>query len=227
MEGVPLLPAELTDEKCGRPFSEDSREPPMPLGIPRRKHRRAVLLGSLASSLATASVLIGLGSAWIRYREQWSGPFIYDAYFSIESSHFGGCGTTVKEAISNNCRFDELSDLWLPQSCSHKYEREYLQSNDGGPFLYWTDPSGKNQVSNRSQYAGGATYYSSTRDHLKHCEFNLYRFADSLETGERVGHRDAFSDHMHHCAMILSKYAYLAPDIDNIDVDTVSTFGFC
>lgn len=196
------------------------------------RHRQlyTIMVTSIVTCLAT---ILSVASLWLLSSKpsSWTmasePPFIYDKVYSIDSPGVKGCGTTVEEATALHCRFDELSDLWLPQHCSRKWEEEYLRSNNGGPFIYWSDPEGKHVISDRSQYAGVATYYSTTRDHLRHCEYNLYRFADSLTTGDLVGHAEGFGPHMHHCANILGKFANLAPDIDNIDVDTISTFGFC
>jgi len=192
--------------------------------IRRRRQFCTIIATSLISCLTTLVIVAGL---WTSMQEKASTPFIYDEVFRINSPSATGCGSTVSEAIALDCRFDELADLWLPRKCSQKYEEEYLRTNNGGPFLYWLDPEGKHVVTNRSQYAGGATYYSTTRDHLRHCEYNLYRFADSLTTGELVGHHNEFGPHMHHCAEILGRFANQATNIDNIDVDTVSTFGYC
>ncbi|MCJ1301988.1 hypothetical protein MMC08_004789 [Hypocenomyce scalaris] len=241
---LPLLPHELADEKHR---SQSETPPPQihnrhrhiidtfdPLSetaaVRRRRKIYTIIITSFISCLATVFVIAGL---WTFLHKRAiltitaSTPFKYDQFYSVDSPQATGCGSTVEEAIALDCRFDELSDLWLPRKCSRKYEEEYLRTNDGGPFVYWLDPEGKHVITDRSQYAGGATYYSTTRDHLRHCEYNLYRFADSLMTGELVGHSEGFGPHMHHCAQILGKFANLAPDIDNIDVDTVSTFGYC
>lgn len=241
---LPLLPYELADEKYrsrsetlpphvhnGHRHIKDTFDPlSRTADINRRRQLYSIIIASFISCLVTVFVIAGL---WTILHKRAiliitaRTPFKYDQFYSIDSPQATGCGSTVDEAIALDCRFDELSDLWLPQKCSRKYEDEYLRTNNGGPFLYWLDPEGTYVVTNRSQYAGGATYYSTTRDHLRHCEYNLYRFADSLMTGEPVGHAEGFGPHIHHCAEILGKFANHAPNIDNIDVDTVSTFGFC
>jgi hypothetical protein len=198
--------------------------------VSQRRQLYTVITTSAISCFTTTFVITCL---WALLHKQAiftnppSTPFIFDKFYSINSSRMTGCGNTINEAIALNCSFDELSDLWLPQKCSRKYADEYSRTNNGGPFLYWVDPKGSQIVTDRSQYAGGAVYYSTTRDHLRHCEYNLYRFADSLMTGELVGHSGPFGPHMHHCAQILGKFANLAPAIDNIDVDTKSEFGYC
>ncbi|KEQ90515.1 hypothetical protein AUEXF2481DRAFT_33946 [Aureobasidium subglaciale EXF-2481] len=238
---LPLLPYEPTDDKHHYEseilFSGTDKHIDNALGksvtaitIRRRKKLYTILLTNCITCLATISVI---AATWVMMseRSRWtissSTTFVYDEVYSIDSPQARGCGSTVEEATALGCRFDELSDLWLPKACSRKYEEEYLRSNNGGAFVYWSDPSGDHVITNRSQYAGVATYFSTTRDHLRHCEYNLYRFADSLTTGDLVGHAEGFGPHMHHCANVLGKFANLAPDIDNIDVDTESTFGFC
>lgn len=236
---IPLLLQEPAHGESGTSLDATSTEnlecklqpgPCKRAAMQRNREIRIALIVSTLSSLSTALFLVILwffcwqGASKIHVT---SGSFKYDQFYSVDSPHAIGCGTSVQEAIALDCQFDELSDLWLPRRCSRKYEHEYLQSNNGGPFIYWTAPDGETVVTNRSEYAGGSTYYSTTRDHLRHCEYNLYRFADSLVTGELVGHSEGFGPHLHHCATILGRYANLAPDIDQIDVDTVSTFGYC
>ncbi|THY37880.1 hypothetical protein D6C98_10573 [Aureobasidium pullulans] len=238
---LPLLPYELTDDK--HRYESDALFPKTykhvenaldtslaAITVHRRRQLYMILATSCITCLTTISVIAAtwmLSSGQASWTTSSRMPFVYDQVFSIDSPQARGCGSTIEEAIALGCRFDELSDLWLPQACSRKYEEEYLRSNNGGPFVYWSDPHGKHMITNRSQYAGVATYFSTTRDHLRHCEYNLYRFADSLTTGDPVGHAEGFGPHMRHCANVLGKFANLAPDIDNIDVDTESTFGFC
>jgi hypothetical protein len=238
---LPLLPYELTNDKhhyeSERLFSDTHKhidnaldKAATAITIQRRRTLYTILLTNCITCLTTISVI---AATWILLSERarWTissrATFVYDEVYSINSLQARGCGSTVEEATALGCQFDELSDLWLPKACSRKYEEEYLRSNNGRAFVYWSDPNGDHVITNRSQYAGVATYFSTTRDHLRHCEYNLYRFADSLTTGDSVGHAEGFGPHMHHCANVLGKFANLAPDIDNIDVDTESTFGFC
>jgi len=197
------------------------------------KHSRCVCLAAVAlgSCLLTITI-ITITLAFLHQQSLFvlltpSTPFIYDQFYNISSPRATGCGTSIVEAKASGCIFDELSDLWLPPQCSRAFEQEYLTTNHGGPPVYFVKPDGEERISDRSQYAGGPIYYSTTRDHLLHCEYNLYRFAESLKTGARVGHAGDFASHMKHCARMLGQFANMAPGIDKVDVDTISTFGFC
>lgn len=238
---LPLLRDELLEDDCGF----QTRATPQPRShsekydfektitgssshydvLRHRKCRRAIIIAVILSSLTTFTLML---AAWtLSVRMSRAQPFVYDEYFNRERPGTITCGNTTDEAISRGCRFDELADLWLPTKCSNAFEKEYLKTNNGGPFVYWTDTTGQHLVSNRSLYVGGNTYFSTTRDHLVHCEYNLYRFAHALKTGEPIGHDGTFSDHMHHCANMLGMFANKAPGIDNIDVTTESGFGYC
>jgi hypothetical protein len=219
---LPLLTHDLADERLHsrsetpspqihNRYNRDAFDPLSETAAARRRRTfNTTIITSFISCLATISVIAIL---WAFLHERAivtitaSTPFKYDEFYSVDSPRLTGCGSTVEEAIALGCLFDELSDLWLPRKCSRKYADEYSRTNNSGPFLYWADPEGKHVITNRSQYAGGATYYSMTRDILCHCEHNMYRFADSLMTGELVGHSDTFAPHMHHCAEILGRFA--------------------
>lgn len=64
-----------------------------------------------------------------------------------------------------------------------------------------------------------------------HCQYNLYRLAESLRTGSYVGHDDgqALSEHLHHCVMNMAEFALKAPShaLDVTDVITEPGFGYC
>ncbi|KAG9243662.1 hypothetical protein BJ878DRAFT_568254 [Calycina marina] len=214
-----------TEEFIPRQYTRDTFLPsPETTASRRRGQLYIITITVFISCLMTSLIIAGLLSYT---HNSISTPFIYDNFFATNAPGTVGCGSTVAEAKALGCHFDELGDMWLPERCPRTYEAEYLVSNNGGPFFYYTNIDGKELVANRSELAGLQTYYSSTRDHLRHCEYNFYRFADSLVSGERVGHENKFGPHMHHCAQILGQFANLAPNIDNIDVDTVSTFGYC
>ncbi len=240
----PLLPQKFAEEKDhsslqtpqhrtqgqGRYIDDAFAERLVKSATRKRKQFSLIVTTSFFSSLATMFIITGFWTLLpqkVISTNTTNTPFKYEEFYSIASPSATGCGSTVEEALALDCTFDELSDLWLPRKCSRKYEADYLATNDGAPPVYWTAPDGQYSITNRSHYAGGAVYYSTTRDHLHHCEYNLYRFADSLMTGELIGHSEGHGPHMHHCAAILGRFANMAPNIDNIDVDTVSTFGFC
>jgi len=140
------------------------------------------------------------------------------------------CGSSVEEAASNNCTFDPLSDLWLPQECSRAYNEEYVNFKDGAPWRYWADEEGHFEIFNRSSYVDGQHYWSTEEDHLVHCAFMILRFADTLETGVGFGldGRKTLTEHMSHCTNALLRAALTGgADLDFINTETKSGIGSC
>ena len=142
------------------------------------------------------------------------------------------CGATLEEAISRNCVFDELSMMWMPQKCTQSYNRQYTSANHGGPWDYWLDEKGEQSISDPSQHTGdGQTFWTTTRAHVVHCQYNLYRLVHALKTGDYIGQMDdsSISDHMHHCIRTMADFAMKAPaeGLDIVDVIVEPSFGWC
>lgn len=112
------------------------------------------------------------------------------------------CGTSRAEAISLGCSFDQLTATWLPATCSHKYEDEFLNTTGMG---YYTEIHGTEAV-DFSKLEFNTTYYSNRVHHVAHC---LYMF---LRLGDRDSPVDKMtldSHHQKHCvALILKEMEY-------------------
>ena len=220
---APLLPDSKEEDEY-----QNEAEPVWKPTFILNNESKKVLTASVLTSVSTVVVMISLWLLWGQIQQSLQHkPFIYDLAFTRDGAGVVSCGESVPEAIALGCTFDELADLWLPPKCSRTYADQYAHSNDGGPFLYYADKEGRYEISNRSLYVGEEIYWSTTRDHLVHCAFNMFRFAHSLRYGSIVGHDGTFSGHVEHCATLLSQYALQAPGIDNIDVETQSGFGYC
>jgi hypothetical protein len=191
---------------------------------------RDLFIASVISSLTTVLVMLGLFIAAYRYDQ--SRPLLWESSISRHRPGTVSRGTTTEEAMSRGCIFDELSMMWMPQKCTQSWGDQYKVANNGGPFLYWVDQKGEQLLDDPSLHVGGgSTFWTSTRNHIVHCQYNLYRVADALRSGEYVGHDDdlSLSDHMHHCVMMITEFALRAPahEIDAIDVITEPSFGYC
>jgi len=108
-----------------------------------------------------------------------------------------------------------------------------MTANNGSAFPYWTDRHAKELISGHpSIYAESDTiFWTSRRNHIYHCQYNLFRLADSLRTGAYIAHNEEQSvvDHIHHCVKTIMEFALQAPaqEIDATDVIVEATFGFC
>lgn len=191
----------------------------------------SIFAAAFLAFISTVAVIASLWLVWNAFQNSFElfqhKPFIYDLAFTKNQVGVVSCGDSIPEAMARGCTFDELADLWLPPKCSRAYVEQYAISYNGGSFPYYADQDGKHQIFNRSLYVGDMIYWSTTRDHLVHCQFNMFRFTHSLRSGSIVGHDGTFSGHVEHCATLLTQYALQAPGIDNIDVETQSGFGYC
>lgn len=225
---LPLLAGELSEKKS---HLDDPAIPTWKLSaVKTSKQRRDLLITGVTSSLMTTLVMFGLFVAVYRYAQ--SRPLLWESSTGSQRPGTISCGTTMKEAISRGCIFDELSMTWMPQKCTQSYNDQYMAANDSGPFLYWVDRKGEQLLDDPSLHAGGgSTFWTSRRNHIVHCQYNLYRLADALKSGEYIGHEEgqSLSDHMHHCVMTMAEFALKAPahDLNHIDVITEPGFSYC
>ncbi|THY46567.1 hypothetical protein D6C98_07436 [Aureobasidium pullulans] len=194
------------------------------------KRRRRIVLASLLSSLTTVFIMLGIFDAG--YRLLRSQPLLWESLIGSHRPGTVSCGSSTAEAVSRGCVFDELQMSWMPQKCTRRYSDQYMVANDGGPFLYWVDRTGRELLDDPSLHAGnGSIFWTSRRNHIVHCQYNLYRLADALRSGEYIGHDDGqtLSDHMHHCVMTMAEFALKAPahQLDVTDIITEAGFAYC
>ena len=230
---LPLLTDELSEKTDRRQNSSRSCSDALAQGFFAKKistQRRRLILAIVASSLITTLILLGIFLA--AYRHDQSLPLRWESAINDQRPGTVSCGTTTEEEISRGCIFDELSMVWMPQKCSQRYNDEYMTANGGGPFPYWVDREASERLDNPSLHVGGGrTFWTSRRNHIVHCQYNLYRLADALTSGDYIAHDNgqSLSDHMHHCVMTMTEFALKAPahEIDITDVITEPGFGYC
>ncbi|RDW87934.1 hypothetical protein BP5796_03628 [Coleophoma crateriformis] len=138
-----------------------------------------------------------------------------------------GCGTSIAEAQQKGCTYDQLTLRWLPQTCSRVGLREYLDANSPTGWKYWLDNEGKMPVQNISTYMNGTALYTTEREHLTHCAYQLIRAADGLNKRGAVDTRARDFAHNHHCAMRLLGAAMESSRLDEITTFVHNAFGTC
>lgn len=210
------------------PDQKDFQADLITVGFPKRP--QGYILASLLSSFVTILVMLGIFAA--AYRVLQSQPLLWESSVGRQRPGTVSCGSSTEEAISRNCVFDELQMSWMPQKCTRSYSDQYMVANNGGRFLYWTDRTRKELLDDPSLHAGnGSIFWTSRRNHIVHCQYNLYRLADALRSGDYIGHDDGqtLSDHMHHCVMTMTEFALKAPEhqLDVTDVITEAGFAYC
>ncbi|KAG9243663.1 hypothetical protein BJ878DRAFT_568255 [Calycina marina] len=226
MDDSPLLEDELLAKK-----NSNTNIPPWSVSRTKTsKHYRNIVVACALSCLTTALLMF---AGYIVARRQSLGkPFLWEAYIGPQRPGSIHCGASVEEAQANDCFFDQLSMQWQPKKCTQSYLDDYMTANDGGAFLYWTDRHASSRIDDPSLHVGGGQiFWTSRRNHIFHCQYNLYRLVHALKTGEYVAHAEeqSVTDHMHHCIREITSFALLSParDLEITDIITEPSFAFC
>lgn len=144
-----------------------------------------------------------------------------------ERQHTLDCGNSLAEAQQRGCTYDQLTLRWLPETCSRVGLDEYLDASAPVGWKYWLDSEGKMPVHNISMYTNGTALYTTEREHLTHCTYQLIRAADGLRSRGAVDTRARDFAHNHHCATRLLKAAMDTPRLDEITTYVHNAFGTC
>lgn len=137
------------------------------------------------------------------------------------------CGSSIAEAQQRGCTYDQLTLRWLPETCSRVGLQEYLDANAPAGWKYWLDNEGTKLAQNISSYMNGTALYTTEREHLTHCAYQLIRAADGLRSRGAVDTRARDFAHNHHCAMRLLGAAMQSPRLDEITTFVHNAFGTC
>lgn len=78
------------------------------------------------------------------------------------------CGSSVAEAISRGCQYDELAVAWLPDRCRDEaLLRQFVVAGDGpgGQWLHWQYPNRTGLLTDKeiAQFPSTKRFYSSGR----------------------------------------------------------------
>lgn len=194
------------------------------------KRHSLPLCTSAISFVAAVLLMLGIFVAIDRFQR--GQPLRWESSVDRFRPGTTSCGATMEEAHARDCVFDDLSLLWIPRKCTQNFNKEYMTANGGQPFSYWMDRNGTEALQDLGSHVEpGKFFWTSRRNHIVHCQYNLYRLADALQTGEYVGHDDGqdLSEHLHHCVMTMTEFALMAPahELDVTDVITEPGFGYC
>ena len=140
-------------------------------------------------------------------------------------AHLLKCGQSTAEAKSLGCRYDILSNHWIPAPCMDQAAVEEYQSD--GSWFGFTDE-------NRTDMIDIATmsemdfYYTSERDHIVHCAM-LWRkqFRAFYEERIYVDTLIGSFDHTMHCSQFLIDMSEKGPDWWNIPIKTFVGHAGC
>ncbi|KAJ2982634.1 hypothetical protein NQ176_g1256 [Zarea fungicola] len=126
---------------------------------------------------------------------------------SFFASHSGylSCGHNRDEAEANGCKYDILTNHWLPGKCQDLKSIEDYQSD--GSWWPYADEA-RTKPLKVEDLGAMDFYYTSMRDHIVHCAMLWKRQYRALAEGWKyVDSITAEAKHTDHCAMFLMKMA--------------------
>lgn len=139
------------------------------------------------------------------------------------------CGRSVSDAKRRGCTFSQLSNTWLPRSCSLIGEEGFTRANDGHDWSYWWDRDGAVEIPAREELEVGDVYWTTTGQHLSHCAFMLKRLVHSIEGGgaEMLDSKTRDVRHTYHCIDMLLNGSRFHPGWDGINTYGPVNVGSC
>lgn len=146
---------------------------------------------------------------------------------SAEKQDIIHCGTSITEALQRGCTYDQLTLRWLPENCSRVGLKEYLEASAPAGWKYWLDNEGTKPVEDISLYVNGTALYTTEREHLTHCAYQLIRAAAGLQNKGALDTRARDFGHNHHCSMRLLGAAMQSPGLDEITTFVHNKLGAC
>ncbi|KAF7575734.1 hypothetical protein A1F94_013744 [Pyrenophora tritici-repentis] len=138
----------------------------------------------------------------------------YSAIVSTKRDNSCYCGTSVAEAISNNCIYDLLASAWLPEHCRDEgltAEFDQAGPGPGGAWDYFADANGSvainpTDVGYLSGAEPGTQYWTTNEWHIMHCVYYWLKQYRSKDTGVVVEARYDNELHIRHCGKAFLHY---------------------
>ncbi|WQF83003.1 hypothetical protein CDEST_08017 [Colletotrichum destructivum] len=113
------------------------------------------------------------------------------------------CGNSSADALSLGCTFDQLLWAWLPPSCPHYANDEFLAAEE---WKYYIDPFGEEPaVGDNWEKAldNQKDLWGERREHLTHCVYVFLSLGQIIRDGTSYPPRLVAYEHLHHCANII------------------------
>ncbi|KAH8900093.1 hypothetical protein GQ53DRAFT_816119 [Thozetella sp. PMI_491] len=125
----------------------------------------------------------------------------------LASKTYLTCGNSLQEAKSLGCKYDILTNAWLPGQCTDLASIEEYQA-DGSWFPYADE--NRTQALTVDRLGDMEFYYTSMRDHIVHCAVLWIRqFRAFTEEWAYVDSITIDPEHTTHCAKFLMEQADL------------------
>jgi hypothetical protein len=143
----------------------------------------------------------------------------------LGQADFIECGSTTMEAVERGCKYDILSNHWLPEPCiDQTMIDEYKNDNS------WYAYADKDMSFRLSLEAMGTSdfYYTSMRDHIVHCAMMWRKqFRAFIEGGRYYDELITDAQHTHHCSQFLINITESGPDYRRMPIQTFVGHSGC
>ena len=143
----------------------------------------------------------------------------------IAGANYLLCGTSTEEAKALGCKYDILSNHWVPAPCMDEDAvREY--QSDGSWFGYADE--NRTQKLSIDAMSEVPFYFTNMRDHILHCAM-LWRKQYRALSEERAGLDSLIVDGEHtvHCSDFLIRMTEHGPDFSKIPIKVEVGFAGC
>ncbi|KAJ5876484.1 uncharacterized protein N7529_002068 [Penicillium soppii] len=195
----------IRDEECIKPTEQ------LPLYHSDRRHSRCLSAATRITTVLLASWgfmsiclqafhLIGLPSPK---------PDVYRPETLGSTMNLCDCGSSVQEALSEQCVYDSLATAWLAPHCrddelTAEFDRSGPNSDGSGPYYAdanGTTPIGKAQV---ALLGDSKSSFWSLRDwHIAYCMFYGEKYIRMREMGVVMERRFGSVAHARHCRRLI------------------------
>lgn len=149
------------------------------------------------------------------------------AYYGkfVGTSELLNCGNTTADAKRRGCKYDILSNHWVPPLCWDQYSVEEYQAD--GSWFGFADEE-RNQILTIEEMSEMEFYYTNLRDHIVHCAMlwkkQFRAFADERPNIDTV---IADEEHTMHCAQFLIDMSENGPDYKSIPIKVFVGYAGC
>ena len=150
----------------------------------------------IASLLVVTITVIGAATIIPKFRAGHGSTWTAAQYLPMS------CGNSTEEAISRECRYNALSNRWLPRRCDVSLAREaVMEAFNHEAFQFWHDPAGKSEIADKDwrDIKIGTVVWTTERHHFAHCVYLLAQSAATLDFGVMVEENAKSWNHTKHC----------------------------
>lgn len=136
------------------------------------------------------------------------------------------CGHSTPEARAKGCRYDILSNHWVPAICMDEEAVAEYQSD--GLWFGFGDENKTQRLTIAAMSELDYYYYTSERDHIVHCASLWCKQYTAFFEGRRyMDTLIASKAHTMHCAQFLVSMTEEGPDYWNVPIKTHVGYAGC